>query len=300
MPASRFARRAAPLAVLLLGLAAVAGAAPTRAEAQARRDSLTLYELPDYRGASVTFYGDNANIGSTGFSGRAQSAQVIGSWRLCAGGGYRNRCETLSGNIRDLGQYGLSRQVGSAQRLSGDAYAAAPPPRFVEPPVAAPYEPAPTARYAPPTAYPLPPAQARSAQPYAPPPATTPYGGAYLDSPYTAPAAPPYQPGYSDARPGYGGADPYYDYVPPVAEAPYDAADTGAIDGQNTVFFPRPILNGMDVSAARPGAAEAFCREAGLGQAVYFDQSQRAARSLAPDRRAAGPGPILRDVLCRR
>lgn len=298
MPASRLARRAAPLAVLLLGLTAVA-ATSTPAGAQARRDSLTLYELPDYRGASVTFYGDNANVGSTGFANRAQSAQVIGAWRLCAGGGYRNRCETVSGNIRDLGQYGLSRQVGSAQRLSADAYAA-PAPRYEEA--------APTARYEPPAAYPLPPAQARPAQarpgqPYTPP-AASPYGGPYLDSPYQRPEPPPYQPGYSDARPGYGASDPYYDYQPPVAEAPYappyEAADTGAVNGQTAVFFPRPTLNGMDVSALRPGAADGFCRSQGLGPAVYFDQGQRNARSVGVDLRGAGPGPILRDVLCRR
>jgi hypothetical protein len=288
MSASRFGRRAAPLAVILLSLTAAG-----TADAQARRDSLTLYEQPDYRGASVTFYGDNANIGSTGFSNRAQSAQVVGSWRVCAGGGYRNRCETLSGNIRDLGPYGLSRQVGSAQRLGADA---APSPRYDAPPT--------VGRYEPPTVYPLPPAQARSAAPYAPP--TDPYG-AYLDSPgrpYQQPEPAPYQPGYSDARPGYGPADPYYDYQPPAADtpygAPYDAAETGRVEGQTAVFFPRPILSGQDVSALRPGAADAFCRAQGLGAALYFDPNQRSARSVGLDRRPVGSGPVLRDVLCRR
>lgn len=287
MPASPLARRAAPLAILLLGLSAAA--APSQAGAQARRDSLTLYELPDYRGASVTFYGDNANIGSTGFTDRAQSAQVIGVWRLCTGGGYRNRCETVSGNIRDLGQYGLSRQVGSAQRLSPDPYAA-PAPRYEEAP--------PPARYEPPTAYPLPPAQ-----PYTPP-AAAPYGGPYLDSPYPRTEPPPYQPGYSDARPGYGPSDPYYDYQPPAAEPPYaqpyESAEVGPVSGQTAVFFPRPTLNGMDVSALRPGAADGFCRSQGLGPAVYFDRTQRTGRSVGVDLRSVGPGPVLRDVLCRR
>jgi len=299
MTAFRTASRIAPIA-LMLGLAVAAGTA----SAQARRDSLTLYELPDYRGASVTFYGDNAAIGSTGFADRAQSAQIIGSWRLCTGGGYRNRCEVLSGNIRNLDQYGLSRQVGSAQRVSADAYAT-PAPRYEAPP--------PT-RYEPPTAYPLPPAQPRTAQPYGAPaePYAPPYSAA---PPYTAPQAysppQPYTPGYSDARPGYGPNDPYYDYSPPAADAPYggpapygapafDTSGAGGVDGETTIFFPRPTLNGMDISALRPGAADSFCRSQGLGPSVYFDQSQRAPRSVGPDMRPAAAGPILRDVLCRR
>jgi hypothetical protein len=285
MTASRFARRAAPLAILL-GAVAVAGAAQAQA-----RDSLTLYELPDYRGASVTFYSDNGAIGSTGFANRAQSAQVIGTWRLCAGAGFRNGCQTVSGNIRDLGRYGLNRQVGSAQRLPADAYAPAAP-RYDAPPAA---------RYEPPAAYPLPPAQPRPADPYA--------GSGYLDTPYSASTPPPYEPGYSDARPGYGAADPYYDYVPPAADAPYapapyapsyDTAGAGGFDGQTAVFFPRPTVNGMEVSALRPGAADGFCRNQGLGPAVYFDQSQRGAPAYGVDPRRSAAGPVLRDVLCRR
>ena len=282
MTAFRTVARAAPMA-LALGL--VMAAWP--ADAQQRRDSLTLYELPDYRGASVTFYGDNANIGSTGFSDRAQSAQVIGTWRLCTGGGYRNRCEVVSGNIRNLDQYGLGRQVGSAQRLGADA---PPAPR---------YEPAPSTRYEPPTAYPLPPAQPRTDS--YPPPA----------QPYAPPYEQPYAPGYSDARPGYGPNDPYYDYTPPAVDVPYgagapyaapgyDAPAAGGVDGETASFFPRPTLNGMDVSAFRPGAADGFCRSQGLGPAVYFDQAQRSPRSVGVDMRPVGPGPILRDVLCRR
>lgn len=288
MKAWWIARLAAPLGVL-----ACAAAVAATAGAQPRRDSLTLYEYPDYRGASVTFYGDAPAVGSTGFADRAQSAQVIGSWRVCSGGGFRNRCEILSGNVRNLSSYGLAGQVGSAQRLSGAASAQLPaPPRYETP---APYT-APPATYPPVAeAYPLGPAR--------------PYPG--YQPPYSTPAA-PYEPGYSDARPGYGPEPyaPYPDYGPPAQDAPsggygrdYGGGAAESLElynGQNSVFFPRPHIGGVDVSANGVRAADAFCRNQGLGVSLYFDTSRRAGRSLGPDGRFAGPGPVLSDVLCRR
>ena len=58
------------IALAGLGIAALAGGA----FAQDRPYSLTFYDQPAYRGGSVTFDGDNANVGTTGFSSRAQSA----------------------------------------------------------------------------------------------------------------------------------------------------------------------------------------------------------------------------------
>jgi hypothetical protein len=280
MKAWNMARLAGPVGVLAC-VVAVAGSAG----AQARRDSLTLYEFPDYRGASVTFYADAPQVGSTGFTDRAQSAQVIGTWRLCSGGGFRNHCEVLSSNVRNLAAFGLSRQVGSAQRLSGQA--AAPPP------------------YAPPaTAYP------RAPQPYPTP--AEPY--ADYQRPY---AGQPGAPAYDERGPGPagpGGYRPYPDYAPPALNAPGRAdgrdldRDYGSgtapglelFEGQGSVFFPRPHVRGVEVSAVGVRAADVFCREQGLGAALYFDSSRRASRSIGPDGRMTGPGPVLGDVLCRQ
>lgn len=305
MSAWRIMRAAAPL-----GLIACAAIAST-ASGQARRDSLTFYEFPDYRGASVTFYGDNANIGSTGFTNRAQSAQVIGSWRVCAGGGYRNRCEVLERNVRDLTAYGLSRQVGSAQRLSGQAYAAPAP--VAAPPAAQPY----TRPYAEAPAYPAPRMETRPlppAQGYQP---DTRYPSPYAEPRYDA----PYDPRYSDARPGFGAQAPYRpDFGPPAADAPvaaypsypadpypaqtYPPAEApyapGGVSGETTVFFAQPMVRGMEVSADGVRAADGFCRSQGLGLSLYFDTSRRAGRAVTFDGRVTGPGPVLRDVLCRR
>ena len=276
-------RVAMPAAALAAGAVFVLAGA---AMAQGRPASLTLYDQPDYRGGSVTFYGDNANVGSTGFADRAESAQVLGSWRVCEGGGYRNHCEVLSGNVRDLSAYGLAGRVGSAQLLGAGPAAA--------------YTPPPAATYTPPV--------------YAPPASTAP---AY-EPPVYAPAAPA-QDGYG--RQGYGrddyGADRYtppaygsdypprdYGYgaapPPPAVDAPPPSYPDQAyaeppvarpgFDGRATVFFPHPLLRGREVVYWGQGAADRFCRAQGLGPAVYSDQEPGTAVT----------GPVLRDVLCRR
>ncbi len=82
--------------------------------------------------------------------------------------------------------------------------------------------------------------------------------------------------------------------------APVQTYGSDPAQGPTTVFFPFPAVRGADVSAAAPRAADSFCRSQGLGPAIHVDQSQRVAWSVDVDGRAAGEGPVLRDVLCRR
>jgi hypothetical protein len=117
----------------LLAAALVAITLPAAAQSP-RPYSLTLYDRPDYRGASVTFYGDHASVGSTGFADRARSAQVRGTWRVCEGGGYRNRCEVLDANVPDLATLGLDGRIGSAQLVLGPTPAQAAAPSAYPPP----------------------------------------------------------------------------------------------------------------------------------------------------------------------
>jgi hypothetical protein len=297
----------APRVGILAALVAAAAAGlalPAQAQAQ-RQFSLTLYDQPDYRGGSVTFYGDNANIGSTGFTARARSAQVRGEWRLCEGGGYRNRCEVLSANVRDLSAYGLAGRVGSAQLLSGSA--------AIDPPRSEPrYPGADRDTYGQaPSPYPAP---AYPDQRYAPP---APYAGPYGPAPYPADRserdASDYAPPAVDAPPR-GGPDRFADRDAPYAgaqaprgeggypPAPYASNDFGddRAEGRTAVFFANPRLRGQEISAWSGRAADGFCRAQGLGTAIYFDQSQRARRAADLDGRPVGEGPVLRDVLCRR
>ena len=148
----------------------------------------------------MTFYGDNADIGSTGFTNRAQSAQVVGTWRLCTGGGYRNRCQVVSGNVRDLTAFGLSGQVGSAQRVAGGASADARAPGYD------------TQRYAAAPEYAAPPERQVYAAPQAPAPARPSYAPPAGPA-YAAPRPDPYGPAPRD--PAYG--SPYGAPRPPTA-----------------------------------------------------------------------------------
>lgn len=290
------ARRAAMLGALLAGGLALQAHAPEAHAQDGRPRSLTLYDQPDYRGASVTFFADNANIGSTGFSNRARSAQVRGTWRLCEGGGYRNRCEVMSANVRDLDAYGLAGRIGSAQLLEGAA--AVPPQRFGRPepaPYGAPGPYAAQPAYPPYSAYPTP----YPARPYEPAPSDAP---AAVDRPSGAPGRlgrlppPPYAP------PPAAAPAPYPAPPSGPASLPYDPAGYGAapVPGDTAVFFPAPEMRGYAISAASGQAADAFCRSQGLGGAVYFDRARRQPRAMDMTGRVVGEGPVLGDVLCRR
>jgi len=75
--------------------------------------------------------------------------------------------------------------------------------------------------------------------------------------------------------------------------------DDGPTEGARNTFFPYPAFRGSDI-AASPGAADRFCRANGLGPSSYFDTSARSNRAVDADGRFMPPGPVLRDVLCRR
>lgn len=71
------------------------------------------------------------------------------------------------------------------------------------------------------------------------------------------------------------------------------------VEGERTVFFPRPSVDGYDLAAGGRGA-DTFCRSQGLGGAAWFDSSQRAAQALGPDGEIVFRTPVLRDLLCRK
>lgn len=76
-------------------------------------------------------------------------------------------------------------------------------------------------------------------------------------------------------------------------------AGSRGVDGTRTVFFARPTVRGVDVAAGDRGA-NAFCRSHGLGQAVWYDSSERAREAVGPDGEFVGRSPIIRDLLCRK
>lgn len=262
-----------------VALVAVLGGLVLPAAAQTRYPySLTLYDQPDYRGGSVTFYGDNANIGSTGFANRARSAQIRGTWRLCEGGGYRNRCEVLNFNIRDLDAYGFSGRVGSAQLLG----AGAAPVVVQAPPQPAPQA-APPVRPAPRGPAPIPRPPAYAPQPYVPPaPPAAPYQPAPYSAPVQPPAPEPAPPArfYSEAPPApvaptyvapysAGVYEPIPEALPPAVDAPL------AGPGRFARSYPQPDAQARPLPTqpapyVRAPAAQAYGSDPAQGQTTVF------------------------------
>ena len=89
--------------------------------------------------------------------------------------------------------------------------------------------------------------------------------------------------------------DGYFDRGGPTTPAaapqetlPPAAAYAGPVDhgvaGHSSVFFIRPQRDGADITGEGRPAADAFCRDQGLGPVLYYDTD----------------GHVLRDVLCRR
>jgi hypothetical protein len=79
----------------------------------------------------------------------------------------------------------------------------------------------------------------------------------------------------------------------------YGGQNDRPAEGARNVFFAYPTFRGSDI-AASPGAADRFCRANRLGPSSYFDTSARSNRPVDADGRYMPPGPVLRDVLCRR
>lgn len=92
---------------------------------------------------------------------------------------------------------------------------------------------------------------------------------------------------------GYGGGP-----GPGPGAGGYGRGDRG-IEGARAVFFPRPSVRGLDVAAGSNGA-NSFCRNQGLGAALYFDSSERAPRAIGPEGQFVGPSSVLRDLVCRK
>ena len=93
---------------------------------------------------------------------------------------------------------------------------------------------------------------------------------------------------------GYPGPGPGPGYPPP-------GRDPRGIEGTRTVYFPRPTIGGVDVAAGDRGA-DGYCQRQGLGlgQAVWYDSSERASQAVGPEGQFIGRSTVLRDLLCRK
>jgi hypothetical protein len=200
-------------AATLAGFALPSTAQERRQPRRTGEPIVTLYELPNFEGRSMSFYADTSNLADQGFNDRARSARIEGSWRLCGDKNYRGRCEPFAADVRDFGPYGFTNQISSLQQVGGRV-----------------------------------------------------------------------------GRPGFQG--------PEILPAP--AAGPDGVEGRSAVFFRRPSLNGSDIVADGPDAADAFCRQVGLSGAAYFYERERGREATDRAGQVRRNVPVLRDVLCRR
>ena len=107
----------------LLATAIVVGASSADAQDRKRHrtgePSITLFELPNYEGRSMSLYADTPNLADQGFNDRARSARIEGSWRLCEDKNYRSRCEPFANDVRDFAAYDFNNRISSVQQVGG-------------------------------------------------------------------------------------------------------------------------------------------------------------------------------------
>ena len=79
---------------------------------------LVIYDRPNFRGSSRTVTAQSSNMGSIGARGGSVEVRS-GTWQLCDRNG---RCATVSQNVNDLSQLGLSGQITSVRPLNNQQY----------------------------------------------------------------------------------------------------------------------------------------------------------------------------------
>lgn len=257
-----------------------AGAAATFIGAAAAQTSsgprAVLFDQPNFQGQSVTVVEGAPDLARWGFAAKAASARFDGEWTVCDAADLDGQCTTVKGDVPDLAQIGLRRIVSLGEApadAAGDDREAAPGAaitsadagRNADTPVARPATLSASATASTATATSsvagkpgagaARAAVARTRRAAASPRTTR--RAAKAPAPMTKLAA-----------------------LPPTSAAQPTDSWQGAASS-TAVFFAAPKRGGAKVAQ---GPADQFCRDQGLGPALYFDTD----------------GHVLRDVLCRR
>ncbi|WP_269714651.1 beta/gamma crystallin-related protein [Caulobacter sp. NIBR2454] len=99
------------------GLPAVSSAAFVRGSGQPRPAKvapvLTFYSAPDFQGEVLALNRKAGRLAKQDFNDKAMSARAVGLWRVCEDDNYGGRCQTVEGEIRNLGT--LRGRVSSAR-----------------------------------------------------------------------------------------------------------------------------------------------------------------------------------------
>jgi hypothetical protein len=107
-----------------LALALVASAFSLDASAQQRRrgsgySGITVYEHPDFRGDSVTFRDEVADLRQHGLNDRISSLEVDGNqaWEVCRDANFEGGCRVFQGPIDDLRAEGWNDRISSMRAV---------------------------------------------------------------------------------------------------------------------------------------------------------------------------------------
>jgi Beta/Gamma crystallin len=279
--------------ILLAAGSAAALAGMAQAQPGGGGPRAILFEQPNFQGRSITIVEGSPNLGDGSFAARAMSARFDGDWTVCDAPDLDGRCVTARGYVANLAQLGLGRIASMGGNAPDDAQsdsyrqpaatmanADTPSERAVS--EAADDEQVPGARVG-----------GRYGSYDAPPPAppTTaaqPVGPAPVAVVQAAEGPPPAALAAAAAQAAPTGAGTMQQVAftnPPAGPAASGVAQAVQSDaGPAAVFFAKPMHGAAEVPIDAQGPANQFCRDQGLGPAVYFDTD----------------GHVLHDIVCRR
>jgi len=112
---------------LRLALAVVLAVSAFSLDASAQRrgrgyngySGITVYEHPDFRGSSVTFRNEVADLREHGLNDRISSLEVGGNqaWEVCRDINFSGGCRVFSGTIEDLREEGWNDRISSMRAV---------------------------------------------------------------------------------------------------------------------------------------------------------------------------------------
>ncbi len=83
------------------------------------RNSITVYEDANFRGASATFNGEMPNLGRRQLNDNISSMQMNGTWEVCTDPYFRGTCQTFTGDVRNLNSSMVNDRISSLRPVRG-------------------------------------------------------------------------------------------------------------------------------------------------------------------------------------
>lgn len=77
------------------------------------RNSLIVYRDSNYRGQSMEFNGEIANLRNSGFNDVISSFRMRGDWEFCTDAYFRGDCRTFNTDVANLQHYNLNDKISS-------------------------------------------------------------------------------------------------------------------------------------------------------------------------------------------